>query len=199
MTCCAITHLDGYSQDLCEAKRRLLERAKAWIVDRVELIQLREKSLGSGELLSLAQDLVSLAAGSATKVLINSRADVAVAAGAHGVHLTAAAGALHPAQVRAVFMAAGQARPMVSVACHTAAEIEQAVAGNADAILYGPVFEKRITSTVIKEGVGLPALRAAVAGAGSVPVLALGGISPRHLPAVLTTGAAGVAGMRMFA
>ena len=68
----------------------------------------------------------------APKLLINSRADVAVAAGADGVHLTSAPGSLTPAQVRQLYAAAGLPEPVVSVSCHTLAEVAARPRSGAD-------------------------------------------------------------------
>lgn len=201
---CAITDLKIHSEEPARSRNLLLDRARGWIVDGIELIQLREKHLDARDLLLLAENLVRLAAGSNTKILVNSRADVALAAGAHGVHLTAHPQALRPEQVRAVFSAVGrrraavgQKRPLVSISCHTVAEVEQAV--GVDLILFGPVFEKRVGSMWVQPGAGLGALGEAVRRAGDVPVLALGGIRPDQFADVLASGAAGVAGIRLFA
>ena len=188
----------SYSDDPSRAQRLLLERAQRWIVDGIEMIQLREKQLAAGDLFSLAQELVRLAAGSDTRVLINSRSDVALATGAHGVHLTADPGSLRPADVRALFLAAAVSHPWVSVSCHTVAEVERAVAAGADCVLFGPVFEKQVDSVAVREGVGIQALRAAVRSAGGVPLLALGGVHPGRYQECLAAGAAGVAGIRLF-
>ncbi len=108
----------------------------------VDFVQLREKDLEAGALAALARKVLAvLRSGPAgAKLLINSRADVAVAVGADGVHLTSAAGALTAADVRAVYAAAGLPEPIVSVSCHTLAEV--AGVSGADLILFGPVFEK---------------------------------------------------------
>lgn len=177
----------------------MLDRAQRWIVDGIEVIQLREKHLAAGDLLSLAEELMRLVAGSDTKVLINSRPDVALAAGAHGVHLTAEPGSLRPADVRALFVAAAVSRPWISVSCHTAAEVERAVAAGVDWVLFGPVFEKQVGSVTVREGIGIEALRAGVMRAGGVPLLALGGVHPGRYQECLAAGAAGVAGIRLFA
>ena len=190
--------MTSYSDHPLQARRLLLERARHWIVDGIEVIQLREKHLAAGDLFSLAKELVRLATGSDTKVLINSRSDVALAAGAHGVHLTADPGSLRPADVRTLFVAAAVFRPWVSVSCHTVAEIERAVADGADCLLFGPVFEKQVGAVAVREGVGIQALRAGVMSAREVPLLALGGVHPGRYQECLAAGAVGVAGIRLF-
>ena len=196
---CAITNLRSYGGDRQHAWRAQLQRIEGWIVDGIELIQIREKHLNGAELLALAEQVVQLAQGSSTKVLINGRADVAVASGAHGVHLTGEQEALAPDQVRRVFAAAGmEVAALVSVSCHSVAEVEGAVQAKVDCILFGPVFEKRVGSDLVRNGVGLRSLREAVQAASGVPVLALGGVGRDHFGDVIECGAAGVAGIRLF-
>jgi thiamine-phosphate pyrophosphorylase len=189
---------DGTAHD-ANGKARLMERARRWADEGVEFVQLREQSLEAGELLALAEATVeTLHARGRTKLLVNARADIAVAAGADGVHLTARAGELTPAQVRQVFAKARVAEPVVSVSCHSLAEVERAVECGADLLLFGPVFEKRVDGVVVVEGVGLEILRLACAAAGRVPVLALGGVTKENVATCRAAGADGLAAIRMF-
>lgn len=146
------------------------------------------------------------------KLLINSRADVAMAVRADGVHLTSSPGELTPEQVRALYTEAGLPLPTVSLSCHTLADViaargsrsedELCFAPNPatapDLILFGPVFEKRIGAQVASEGSGLDLLRRACAAAAPIPVLALGGIMKEDSAACVEAGASGIAGIRLF-
>jgi thiamine-phosphate pyrophosphorylase len=175
--------------------------AARWVAEGVDFVQLREKEMDAGALVESARRLVrALGAGpgllrGGPKLLMNGRADVAIAAGAAGVHLTAREGELTPGQVREVFAEAGMGRPVVSVSCHTLAEVGRA--GDADWILFGPVFEKRVAGVVVVEGVGMEALREACAIAPG-RVLALGGVDAENAAECVKAGAAGVAGIRLF-
>jgi thiamine-phosphate pyrophosphorylase len=165
-------------------------------------VQLRAKSLEAGALADLGRRILRDIAKTGsiyTKLLINGRADVAVAIGADGVHLTAREGELTPQQVRAVFAHAGRPAPLVSVSCHTLEEVTRARDQRADYILFGPVFEKRVGDEVVQGGAGLEWLREACKIAASVPVLALGGVTEQTIPFCLQAGARGVAGIRLFA
>jgi thiamine-phosphate pyrophosphorylase len=187
---CAITSGDGWTAT---------SQARRWAAEGVEFVQLREKQLGVGELARLAAAMrVELPAGGKTKLLVNNRTDVAVAAGADGVHLTSRPGELTAEQVRRVFAASGSREPVVSASCHTAAEVRQAVSGRVDLILFGPVFEKRVADEVVVAGVGLEALREACKIAGTTPVLALGGVTEQNAALCVEAGAAGIAGIRLF-
>ncbi len=207
----AITNLAAYSLDYGAERRLRLERqVRQWTIDGVDIVQLREKGMETGELLWLAEAAMNVLRGTAceeaaertgrrTRLLVNGRADVAAAAGADGVHLTSRPGELAPAQVRQVFAAAGLSECTVSVSCHTIAEVVRAREGGADLLLFGPVFEKRVEEELVRLGLGIAALRAACRLAGGTPVLALGGITAENAPACLRAGAAGVAGIRLFA
>jgi thiamine-phosphate pyrophosphorylase len=177
-----------------------MDHVQRWKHEGVQFVQLREKQLAAGELVKLATALrAALREAGETKLLINSRADVAVAAGADGVHLTSQPGELTPEQVRQVFRTAGARAPVISVSCHTTDDVKRATADGADLILFGPVFEKRVAGAVVAEGVGLEALREACAAANGTPVLALGGVTWPSAELCIEAGAAGVAGIRLFA
>jgi len=152
---------------------------------------LREKDLEAAEMVSLARRMLVQLAGSQTRLLINGRPDVAIAAGAHGVHLTSRQGELTPVQVRSIFPQA-----VISVSCHTLDDVQRSL--DADFLLFGPVFEKCVAGERITEGSGLELLRQACIAAGPVPVLALGGITAETTNACLEAGASGIAGIRLF-
>ena len=202
---CAIT--DGAASDFVNTIEidRLLNQVRRWAAEGIDMIQLREKNLDAGALFALAEAILRVVreTNSSTKLLskllINGRADVAVAAGAHGVHLTAAPDELTPEQVRTLFSHAGRPAPVVSVSCHTIDEVRRAHAHAADYILFGPVFEKRVGDTLAVQGVGIELLREACDAAQPLPVLALGGVTPANAAQCVQAGAAGVAGIRLFA
>jgi thiamine-phosphate pyrophosphorylase len=176
-----------------------VKHAHRWVREGVQFVQLREKQLAAGELVNLAKALrAALHEAGKTKLLVNGRADVAVAAGADGVHLTSQTGELTVEQVRQVFAAADATKPVISISCHTLDEVKWAVADEVDLILFGPVFEKRVEGEVVGEGVGLDALQEACAAAGGTPVLALGGVTWPKSELCIEAGAAGVAGIRLF-
>ena len=199
----------------------LLHQAARLAADGVDFLQLREKDLSAAALASLARNiLATLRAGPAhpaPRLLINSRADIAIATRADGVHLTSSPDSLTPMQVRALYAAASLPEPIVSLSCHTLAEVTRAASSAPEnrptLILFGPVFEKvvaeisapevqvsekSIADKKISAGTGLDLLRAACLAAEPIPVLALGGITPANADACLDAGAAGIAAIRLF-
>lgn len=197
---CAIT--DGTASGLVSAawSEQMREQVHRWAADGIDLIQLREKNIEAGGLFALAEAAIETlrAMRSQTKLVVNTRADVAIAAQADGVHLTSHPDELTPEQVRMLFARAGLTRPVVSVSCHTAEEVTRARVNGADFILFGPVFEKRVAGEMVREGVGMDALRVACELADPVPVLALGGVTAENIGECSAAGAAGVAGIRTF-
>ncbi len=179
----------------------LVDQAKRLAAEGVEFLQLREKELEAKELIGLARRIITAArigaqaSGPVLRVLVNGRPDVALAAGADGVHLPSGPEQLTVGQVRRLF--AGR-EAVVSVACHTLDEVERASGDGADLILFSPVFGKLAADGVEIAGVGLGRLAQACRVAGQTPVLALGGVTMENTQACLEAGAKGVAGIRLF-
>jgi len=187
---CAITGGEGWS---------VMEHVRRWAREGVQYVQLREKQMEAGELVKLAVAMLAVLRESGeTKLLVNGRPDVAVAAGADGVHLTAQVGELTVEQARTVFVSAGAGKPVISVSCHTLYEVRQSVNEGVDLILFGPVFEKRVDGEMVGKGVGLQKLQEACGAADRTPVLALGGVTWPRAELCLEAGACGVAGIRLF-
>lgn len=169
-----------------DASRHILTIAAAAVDAGIDLIQIREKRLSGKLLFDLTQRLADMTRGSRTKLLVNDRLDIALAAGADGVHLTSTS-----VSARAV-------RPhvpekfVIGVSCHSETEVASAAADGADFGLYGPVF----LSPGKGDGVGLAALKAVCTTAGNFPVIAIGGIDETNCRAAMTAGAAGIAAIR---
>jgi thiamine-phosphate pyrophosphorylase len=196
----AITSRALYGDDERQRQTGLLRQVCRWVGDGIDLIQLREKDLSAAALADLTGAALKTIteADSPTKLLINSRADIAIATGAHGVHLTTAPGELTATRVRNLYAAAGLRAPIITVSCHTLEEVQRARDDHADAILFAPVFEKVVDGRITVPGQGLEQLRAACRAASPVPVYALGGVTMQNAPACVAAGAVGIAGIRLF-
>lgn len=148
----------------------------------VDYIQIREKDLEARALFEFTLAVLEARADDPgkpipTRILINTRADVAAASGADGVHLPAAA----PRQTLPHLL--------VARSCHTLAEVRHA---NADLVTFSPVFDTPHKG----EGQGLEALKSACLL--GVPVFALGGVTWDNASACIAAGARGIAGIRLF-
>ena len=212
-----------------EQRRALLDKISEALRRGVDYIQLREKDLTSRELLRLAQQVrerieqarekISEPAGPAlatrnsqprTRLLINSRVDVALASGADGVHLRG--DDISAADARAIVTRTtptGSWKPetgnfLIACSCHRDEDVGRADSDGADFVVFAPVFEKGGAP-----GVGLEALRAAcrrtakantpeASPSARIPVLALGGVTLENARACIAAGAAGIAGIRLF-
>ena len=99
----AITDRHLYGDTEILRRQRLLEQTEVWATNGVAFIQLREKDLAARTQVELARAILQVLRGASTRLLINSRPDIALAAGADGVHLPAGPEALTPDEVRTVF------------------------------------------------------------------------------------------------
>jgi len=175
---------------------RLLEKVQAAVEYGVDYIQLREKQLPVRQLEYLAREAVQLlreSTTSRTKLLINSRVDVAMSVGADGVHLRS--NDISPIDVQIAWRAAGNARlPVIAVSCHTEAEVAKAAECGADFVVFGPIFEKKDSPDFILRGVD----RLHSACKYRIPVLAVGGVTRENAALCWKAGAQGVAGIRLF-
>jgi thiamine-phosphate diphosphorylase len=160
-----------------------------WIeeaMDLVDVIQIRERDLEGARLMALASEVASKATGTRTAVVVNDRADVALAAGAGGVHLRADGPAVE--RVRAI----GPRGWIVGRSIHSAGE---AATSTADYVVFGTVFQSR--SKPQGPAQGIEHLQAAARVSRS-PLLAIGGIDPGRAADCCSAGAAGIAAIGMF-
>jgi len=132
-----------------------------------------------------------------TRLLINNCLRAAIETQAHGVHLPSNSSIL-PAEVRRRYAVHSLPRPIVTVSCHSLAEIHIAQRNHADAILFAPVFGKTVNGLHVTPAAGLDALKTACETAAPIPVYALGGVTKENAPLCLEVGATGIAGIRLF-
>ncbi|MDA8106270.1 MAG: thiamine phosphate synthase [Nitrospiraceae bacterium] len=151
----------------------------------VRAVQLREKDLGTRELLNMSYALRAITREYNAKLFVNGRVDVALAVGADGVHLGSADMPLPAAR-----KAAGESM-LIGVSTHSIQEARRAGEEGADFITLGPVYE---TPSKMRYGrpIGLGPLRK-VRDEVAMPVFAIGGITRERVGEVLGAGASGVA------
>lgn len=167
----------------------LIERA---VSAGITIVQLREKNLTARALDALAAHASEIARGSATRILVNDRADIARAAGCDGVHLTT-----QSLDARVVRRAFGE-EFLIGVSAHTLVEARSARDGGADFAVFGPVFDtpsKRQYGSTL----GVETLREAALALAPFKLIALGGITDKTVAEVFRAGAQGVAAIRLFA
>ncbi len=198
-----------------EKRERLLAKIAEASRAGVDFIQLREKDMPGAALERLARDAVDAITRETrsekrkTRLLINSRTDVAFAVGADGVHLTSTG--ISAGDARALWDIAARnskletRNAIVGVSCHTIEEICLAESQGADFAVFGPVFEKAGQSPTGIEGLHRVCHRIVVrdgkteaVNSGTMPVLALGGVTLDNAGACIAAGAAGIAAIRLF-
>jgi len=166
----------------------LQEQARAAAVAGVDLIQVREPDLEAGELTRLTRSLMELVAGTSTKVLVNDRVDVALAAGASGVQLKERS--VLPSDVRRIapsgFVIGCSVHGVASVAARKAADF--LIAGTVR-----PTASKPTVDYLDEAG-----LRRIVEAAGEQAVLGIGGLDIPSIPLLAATCAGGMAAVGAF-
>jgi thiamine-phosphate pyrophosphorylase len=168
----------------------VIERVSAAAAD---WIQIREKDLSAREMLDLSRRAV--AAAGTTKILVNERLDVALAARAAGVHL---GGESAPVAEVVRWCRAGHASAefLIGASCHSLAEVVAAESSGADYVFFGPVFA---TPSKLRYGApqGIERL-AEVSRQVRIPLIAIGGITMANAEQCFRSGAAGIAAIRLF-
>jgi thiamine-phosphate pyrophosphorylase len=180
----------------------LLDVIRAIAAAGVDWVQIREKDLPARDLFTLVKEAVALASvrsGSirarSIKVIVNDRLDVALAAGAAGVHLGHASA---PAREVVRWCRAGNAPAdfFIGVSCHSLEGAQDAESAGASYTYFGPIYE---TPSKIPFGKphGIEEL-AQIASAVTIPVIAIGGVNASNAPECLRAKAAGIAAIRLF-
>ncbi len=158
----------------------IVDRARVFEAD---VVHVRNKNITARALLDLTRWYVAFG----RTVVVNTRADVALAAGAAGVHLPS--GSFAPSELRALTPNGF----LIGVSCHNRADLERAQAAGADYAYLSPVFAP-LSKAGTRQPLGLDGFERLVRGL-TIPVLALGGVTPARLDDCLAAGAAGIAGI----
>lgn len=156
----------------------------------VDWIQIREKDLPARALFDLTQRALALANPAGVRIMVNTRADVAIAAGAAGLHLPGRSP--QPKRWRSI----APRGFLIGVSCHDLESVRAAAAEGADYVLFGPVFAP-LSKTSDLPPRGLLGLEQA-AHAADIPVLALGGITAENARSCMDAGAHGIAAISLF-
>jgi len=184
--------LSGATADLDRARQCLLLQARHAVDAKVDVLQIRERDLEASDLARLVTEMVAIARGSRSRVVVNDRLDVALACGAGGVHLRASS--IPPFAARSI-------SPPGFVIGRSVHALEEAVAVAADVdyLIAGTVWpsESKPGGAAGRPLLGLSGL-SAIAAAVEVPVLATGGVTVDRIPGVVSCGAAGVAAIGLF-
>jgi thiamine-phosphate pyrophosphorylase len=188
------TALQGGSQSAVDKVRDKIRNGSYASID---WIQIRENDLPARELLTLAGDAVRIAhaASDGPRVILNDRLDIALAAGADGVHL----GGESIASADLIqWCRRGNTPPefLMGMSCHGLEEALEAERAGASYIFFGPVYD-----TPSKRSFGSPqgiARLTRVCEAVRIPVIAIGGVTETNAAETLRAGAAGIAAIRLF-
>jgi thiamine-phosphate pyrophosphorylase len=174
--------------DAAVAADCLLQQVRHAVAAGIDIIQLRERDLDGGALTHLLRQVLVLTRGTATRVVVNERLDVALAAGADGVHL------------RGDSLSATRARGMTPpgfLIGRSVRSVEDArLAGPVDYVIAGTVFSTPSKGPDV-ELLGREGL-ARIVAAAAAPVIGIGGIEPGHAHDLASTGAAGVAAIGLW-
>ncbi len=179
---------------LADAARLQIETIGRAAQAGCQMIQIREKDLSANALGEFTRAAIEEARPHGARVLVNDRLDVAIAAGADGVHLRVSSIPAH--EVRAVTLRRGENDFLIGVSTHSIAEARLAEDGGADFVVCGPVYD-----TPSKRAFGAPLgleLFAEICRLVKIPVLALGGINLSNYRETLRRGASGIAAISLF-
>lgn len=174
-----------------DSVENVLARIRAAAIAGVDWVQVRERDMPARELLAL----VRAACREKARIVVNDRLDVALAAGAGGVHL---GGESLPAREVVRWCRSGNASAefLIGVSCHSIDEVRLAEGAGASYVFFGPVFD-----TPSKRPFGPPqgvARLTEACRAVRIPVIAIGGVNEENASECARAGAAGFAAIRMF-
>jgi thiamine-phosphate pyrophosphorylase len=184
-----ITKGETTDQNFTEKKTAILNLIKIACQTKISLIQIREKHLSARFVFELAGEAVKIARGTKTKILINDRADIALAAKADGVHLTS--GSLSAETIRRAF---APKNFIIGVSAHSIEDAENAKHQSADFAAFSPIFPSPGKGNLR----GIERLKTICEQLKPFPIIALGGVDETNRREVLEAGASGFAAIRFL-
>jgi thiamine-phosphate pyrophosphorylase len=169
----------------------ILELIRIAVSEKISMIQLREKNLSARVLFELTKQAAQITKGTESRLLVNDRADIALAAEADGVQLTSVS--LPTAIIRKTF----PCDFLIGVSTHSLIEAQTAFDEGADFAVFGPVFDTP-SKRIYGKPVGLEKLKDVSDALKPFPVIAIGGIDLTNAKATLQNDASGIAAIRLL-
>lgn len=166
------------TQSLCRCD--WLTTAEAAMAGGAGCLQLREKSLADGELLDRARRLAAICRDRNVLFIVNDRPDVAVLSDADGVHLGRTD--MSVANARRIV----GADRLIGVSTHNSDQLRMAIESGPDYIAVGPMFD---STTKPQEHIPGPSLLAEAARSTDIPIVPIGGITPKNMGDLIEAGA----------
>lgn len=185
---CLITKGSAQPATYLQDKADIIGMLKRAVAAGVSIIQIREKRLTSKQVFEIVTEAAAITAGSRTRLLVNDRTDIALAARADGVHLRS-----DSVETRVVRKSVPKGF-MIGVSAHDMLALERARDEGADFATFGPIFDTPGKSAPISP----EELQRACRLLAPFPILALGGIDGSNAAFVLSAGAAGFAAIRFL-
>lgn len=183
-----ITGGQASAENFREKSAQIADLVQIAAQNEISLVQIREKKLPARLVFELVEKAVKITCGTKTKILVNDRADIALAANAAGVHLTSYS--LSARIIRKTF----PHNFIIGVSAHLIGQAENAKKQGADFVTFSPIF----SSPGKTRAKGLKTLRKLCEKLKPFPVIALGGIDETNFKSVLETGASGFAAIRFL-
>ena len=183
-----ITDGKATAENFAEKKRTILKLIEIAVQTKISLIQIREKQLSARLVFELVSEAAELTGGTPTKLLVNDRADIALAANADGVHLNSRS--LSAEIIRQNF----PTDFIIGLSAHTIEEAATAKMQTADFVVFSPIF----SSPDKGKPQGIERLREVCGRLKPFPVLALGGVDETNYAETLSAGANGFAAIRFL-
>lgn len=186
-----ITSGDLTSENFSQRSSRVLQQIESAIEAGISIIQIREKNLQAKFLFDLVIRAIDLSRNSTTKILINDRADIALAANADGVHVTSTS--IPTKVIRSNF----PKNFIIGISTHKLEEVISAKIEGADFAVFSPIYHTP-SKAEYGEPQGIEKLTEVVKTARDFPVIALGGVKLENIPEISRTGANGISAISLF-